>query len=323
MECTGSIDALYENTGVKSILDYSVESARDQASFDATLQTLMEVCTFSQDRENVPFLVFKPSGLGSLQLFQKISENQVLTPEETGQWERTVERFRTLCGAVAATGHLRVMVDAEESWGHPAVDWLIEEMMVLFNTERTVVFTTVQLYLEHKLDYLQWLGELAKEHGITVGVKLVRGAYMEKEGHRALELGYSNPVCPDKASTDENFDRGTDLVLENLERFELFLGTHNERSCLGLLQKLKGLGIAPEDDRIWFGQLYGMGDNISHILSQNGYNVAKYVPFGPVREVMPYLIRRMEENSSVGAQSSRELELIRRELIRRKQAKAS
>src|SRR5690606_5360108 len=319
MECKNSIDTLYQGTGIRSILDYSVESAKEEDSFDAALQTLLEVCAFAQDRENVPFLVFKPSALGSLQLFQMVSEEQPLAPGEAEQWDRTVQRFRTLCGAVADTGHLKVMVDAEESWGHPAVDWLVEEMMVLFNTERTVVFTTVQLYLEHKLDYLQRLEELAKGHGITVGVKLVRGAYMEKEARRALEMGYPNPVCGDKARTDHNFEQGADLVLDKREHFELFLGTHNERSCLGLVRKIQKLGIAPKDGRIWFGQLYGMGDNIGHILSQHGYNVAKYVPFGPLKEVMPYLMRRMEENSSVGAQSSRELELIRRELLRRKQ----
>ena len=321
VECKGSIDALHERTGIKSILDYSVESAKNEASFDGTLQTLLEVCTFAQRRENVPFLVFKPSALGSLQLFQKVSENQTLTPKEMEQWNRVIQRFRILCGAVAETGHLKVMVDAEESWGHPAVDWLVEEMMVLFNTERTVVFTTVQLYLDHKFSYLQRLKEIGKRHTVKLGVKLVRGAYMEKEGLRALEMGYPNPVCQDKATTDHNFDQGTNFVLENLDSFELFLGTHNELSCLGLLQKLHGMGIGPQDDRIWFGQLYGMGDNIGHILSQKGYNVAKYVPFGPVREVMPYLIRRMEENSSVGAQSSRELELIKKELIRRKKTK--
>lgn len=317
-ECEGSMNALYESSGIRSILDYSVESARDRASFDAALDTLLEVCAFAKDRKNVPFLVFKPSALGSLGLFQKVSENQDLTPGEREQWEQVVQRFRRLCGAVAATGHLRIMVDAEESWGHPAVDGLVEEMMLLYNTDRPVVFQTVQLYLEHKLDYLRKLTPWAREHNIKVGVKLVRGAYMEKEARRALEMDYPNPLCRDKASTDLNFDRGTDLVLENLERFELYLGTHNERSSLALLQKLHKLGIPPGDDRIWFGQLYGMGDNIGHILAHNGYNVAKYVPFGPLKEVMPYLIRRMEENSSVGAQSSRELELLRRELLRRK-----
>src|SRR5690606_34175635 len=255
-----SIIKLHDNGGIRSILDYSVEGAHTESGFDGNLDTLLQCCSFSQGQRHVPFLVFKPSALGTLDLYQKVSEGLYLSPLEQAQWGRTAKRFEKICGAVAQTDSLKVMIDAEESWSQPAVDRLVESMMVRFNRKRTVVFTTVQLYLAHKYEYLKELKELGDRFGIGVGVKLVRGAYM-----------------------------GTDFVLENLQGFELFLGTHNELSCLRAVDKLHQLDLAPNDSRIWFGQLYGMGDNIGHIMAPKGYNVAKYVPYGPVREVMPYL----------------------------------
>jgi proline dehydrogenase len=318
MECKTKIDALYNGGEIMSILDYSVEGAENEASFDQTLETLLKICEFSEFQKQVPFLVFKPSGLGSLELFEKVSNGFPLDDIEMEKWNKVRNRFEMICESVAKTENLKIMVDAEESWCHTAIDGLTEEMMVKYNTQRTVVFTTVQLYLSKKIDYLRKLKALGEQHRIKIGVKLVRGAYMEKERDRALEHGYESPVCEDKSSTDQNFNNGGNYVLENLDVFDLFLGTHNELSCLQLVKKLKERNISNSDERIWFGQLYGMSDNISYNLAERGYNVAKYVPFGPVRDVMPYLIRRAEENSSVGSQSSREMELIKKELLRRK-----
>lgn len=321
MECKARIDALYNGGAIMSILDYSVEGAKNEVSFDQTLETLLKICQFSEFQKQVPFLVFKPSGIGKLELFQKISEGTPLGISEMEEWNKVKNRFELICQSVAKTDNLKIMVDAEESWGHAAIDGLTEEMMIKYNTQRTVVFTTVQLYLSKKLDYLKKLKVLGEQNRIRVGVKLVRGAYMEKERDRALEYGYESPICEDKSSTDQNFNNGCSYVLENLDVFDLFLGTHNELSCLQLVKKLKVKGISNSDKSIWFGQLYGMSDNISYNLAEQGYNVAKYVPFGPVRDVMPYLIRRAEENSSVGSQSSREMELIKKELFRRKNSK--
>lgn len=318
LECKAKIDGLYNGGRIMSILDYSVEGAENEESFDRTLETLLKICQFSEFQKQVPFLVFKPTGIGKLELFQKVSEGTPLTISEMEEWEKVRNRFEMICKSVADTDNLKIMVDAEESWSHRAVDELTEQMMVKYNTQRTVVFTTVQLYLSKKLDYLKKLKDLGEKHHIKVGVKLVRGAYMEKERDRALEHGYESPVCEDKSSTDQNFNSGSTYVLENLDVFDLFLGTHNELSCNQLINKLKERNIPQTDVRIWFGQLYGMSDNISYNLAEQGYNVAKYVPFGPVRDVMPYLIRRAEENSSVGSQSSREMELIKKELLRRK-----
>lgn len=317
-ECKSNIDVLYAEGGVMSILDYSVEGADNEANFDRTLAALLDICDFSELQEQIPFLVFKPTGLGRLELFQKVSEDLPLDLSEMEEWAKVKKRFESICKAVAETRDLKLMVDAEESWSHKAIDRLTEEMMVRFNTKRTVVYATVQLYLWNKMRYLEQLKKLAEENHIRVGVKLVRGAYMEKERDRALAKGYESPVCVDKSTTDKNFNHGMSFVLENLEVFDLFLGTHNEMSCKQLVQKMEERNLPNDDARIWFGQLFGMSDNISFNLAENGYNVVKYVPFGPIRDVMPYLIRRAEENSSVGSQSSRELQLLKKELHRRK-----
>lgn len=318
-ECKAQIDQLYQNNEVMSILDYSVEGAENDMNFDATLDTLLKICKFSEFQKQIPFLVFKPTGLGRLEIFRKVSEDIPLSLNESEEWRRVEQRFETICKAVAETDNLKIMIDAEESWSHLAVDGLTEAMMLKYNQKRTVVFATVQLYLSKKYDYLKHLRDFGKNNGIRVGVKLVRGAYMEKERDRALERGYDSPVCPDKSTTDSNFDNGVDFVLENLDIFDLFLGTHNEFSCRELVKKLKDKEISTTDSRVWFGQLFGMSDNISFNMAKAGYNVVKYVPFGPIKDVMPYLIRRAEENSSVGSQSSREMELLKKELQRRKE----
>lgn len=318
-ECKAQIDQLYQNGEVMSILDYSVEGAENDKNFDATLDTLLKICKFSEFQKQIPFLVFKPTGLGRLEIFRKVSENVPMNLSESEEWARIKKRFEAICRAVAETDNLKIMVDAEESWSHNAVDGLTEDMMLKYNKERTVVFATVQLYLSKKYDYLKHLKDFGEKSGIRVGVKLVRGAYMEKERDRALARGYDSPVCPDKSTTDKNFDNGVDFVLENLDVFDLFLGTHNEISCRELVKKLYNQGISVTDSRVWFGQLFGMSDNISFNMAKAGYNVVKYVPFGPIKDVMPYLIRRAEENSSVGSQSSREMELLKKELQRRKE----
>ncbi|MBR9855719.1 MAG: proline dehydrogenase [Algicola sp.] len=319
LDCKSEIDKLYAKGKVMSILDYSVEGIESETSFDNTLDTLLKVCQFSESQEQIPFLVFKPTGIGRLDIFRKISEDAALSISESEEWGRIRKRFETICEAVSKTDSLKIMVDAEESWSHIAVDRLTEEMMIKYNKSRTVVFTTVQLYLDHKLNYLKTLKGLGDKNHVKVGVKLVRGAYMEKERNRALRMGYKSPVCQDKATTDKNFNDGLDYVLENLDFFDLFLGTHNEFSCEQLVHKLTAHNITSTDDRVWFGQLFGMSDNISFNLAKAGYNVVKYVPFGPIKDVLPYLIRRAEENSSVGSQSSREIELIKSELLRRKE----
>lgn len=318
--CQTTVNDLYKTGKVHSILDYSVEGKTDEAFFDHTLQTMLEVCRHAMDSKAIPFLVFKPTGLGRSEIFEKISANETMTTEEIEEWHRITQRFDTLCSRVATTDHLKIMIDAEESWLQNAVDLLVEKMMLKHNVERTVIYTTVQMYRWDRLKYLQHLHAFGNDNNIRIGIKLVRGAYMEKERERARIKGYKSPICSDKRVTDLNFDDGISFAMDHLEVFDIFIGTHNEISCRVLIKKLMERGLKNDDPRIWFGQLYGMSDHISYNLSANGYNTSKYVPFGTLKEVIPYLFRRAEENTSVGTQTSRELSLIKKEIKRRKKA---
>ena len=214
-----------------------------------------------------------------------------------------------------------LLIDAEESWMQDGADALCTQMMFRYNKETPVVFNTLQCYRHDRLDYLKELHLQAKAKGVKLGFKVVRGAYMEKENERAKERGYPSPICRDKNHTDEVFDAVVSYILQNLDDISLFVGSHNEESTLKALDLITKLGIDQNDSRVWFGQLYGMSDHITYNLSNQGYNAAKYIPFGPVKDVMPYLIRRAEENTSVAGQTSRELELLKKELKRRREAR--
>jgi proline dehydrogenase len=198
-----------------------------------------------------------------------------------------------------------------------AADELCEQMMEKYNKEKPIVFNTLQCYRWDRLEYLKQCHKRATDNGYKLGFKVVRGAYMEKENERAEEKGYPTPICPDKQATDDNFNEVVQYILDHLDDISLFLGTHNEQSCYRAMEVMEAKGIQPNDARVWFGQLYGMSDHISYNLAEAGYQVAKYIPFGPVKDVMPYLIRRAEENTSVAGQTSRELDLLKREKKRR------
>ena len=314
-DCIPTIDKLYSK-GVSSVLDYSVEGKENENEFDDTLAKILKVIDFGKINKAIPFAVFKPTGLGRFALFQKITEKEVLTPEEVTEWMRVKERFHTIGAAAYAKG-FPLLIDGEESWMQDAADDLIEEMMERYNEERALVFNTLQMYRHDRLDYLKGLNERSLEKGFFIGMKVVRGAYMEKERERAEEKGYESPICIDKRATDINFDTAA-LYMMDRPNMALFAGTHNEHSTYLVMDWAKKYNIEKRDRNLWFGQLYGMSDNISFNLSKSGYNVAKYLPFGPVKDVMPYLIRRAEENTSVAGQTSREINLISAERKRRK-----
>jgi proline dehydrogenase len=278
-----------------------------------TLKTI----EFAKERKEIPFAVFKPTGFGRLALYEKLGEKQTLTDKEQEEWDRVVVRFDVVCFE-AHKKNVALLIDAEESWMQDAADDLVTEMMRKYNKEKAIVFNTLQMYRWDRLDYLKELHEKAKTEGFYIGMKLVRGAYMEKENKRAEEKGYASPICSSKQATDENYDAAVHYMIEHLDKMSIFAGTHNELSSYKLMEFMEERGIAKNDQRIWFGQLYGMSDNISYNLAANGYNDAKYLPFGPVRDVMPYLIRRAEENTSVAGQTSRELTMIKAERNRRK-----
>jgi proline dehydrogenase len=318
-DCLTVVDKMFTK-GVSSVLDYSVEGKEEEEQFDAALETTLKTIEFAKERLAIPFAVFKPTGFGRFYLYEKLGEKQPLTPEEQVEWNRVVERFDIVC-KTAHEKDVALLIDGEESWMQDAADDLVTDMMRKYNKDKAIVFNTLQLYRWDRLDYLKKLHNIAKTENFHIGMKLVRGAYMEKENKRAEEKGYPTPICASKEATDINYDTTVIYMMENLEKMSIFAGTHNEESSYKLMDLMQKMNIAKNDNRIWFGQLYGMSDNISYNLAQNGYNVAKYLPFGPVRDVMPYLIRRAEENTSVAGQTSRELNLLKAERDRRKSTK--
>lgn len=315
-DCIPVVDKMYTK-GVSSVLDYSVEGKEDEAHFDDAMQMTLKIINFAKEKKAIPFAVFKPTGFGRFELYEKLGEGLTLNPSEKEEWQRVENRFETVCKA-AHQNDIALLIDGEESWMQDAADALVARMMQKYNKQKAIVYNTLQMYRWDRLDYLKKLHEQAKEEGFYIGMKLVRGAYMEKENKRAEEKGYPSPICESKVATDINFDAAIDYMIQNIDKMAIFAGTHNELSSYTLMEKMKAKNISNTDDRLWFGQLYGMSDNISYNLAVEGYNVAKYLPFGPVKDVMPYLIRRAEENTSVAGQTSRELLLIKTERDRRK-----
>ena len=318
-DCLPVVDKMYAKQ-VYSVLDYSVEGKEDEAHFDDALAMTLKIISFAKTRKALPFAVFKPTGFGRIDLYEKVGAKQTLTADEQAEWARVEARFDQVCKA-AHEANVLVLIDAEESWMQDAADDLVTQMMEKYNTHKAVVFNTLQMYRWDRMDYLKKLHEYAKNKGFHIGMKLVRGAYMEKENLRAQENNYQSPICESKEATDQNYNAAVQYMLEHLDTMAVFAGTHNEDSSYLVMDLVAEKNIPPTDSRIWFGQLYGMSDNISYNLGAAGYNVAKYLPFGPVREVMPYLIRRAEENTSVAGQTNRELSLIQAERQRRKNAK--
>lgn len=318
-DCLPVVDKMYAKQ-VYSVLDYSVEGKEDEAHFDDALAMTLKIISFAKTRKALPFAVFKPTGFGRIDLYEKVGAKQTLTANEQAEWARVEARFDQVCKA-AHEANVLVLIDAEESWMQTAADDLVTQMMEKYNTHKAVVFNTLQMYRWDRMDYLKKLHEYAKNKGFHIGMKLVRGAYMEKENLRAQENNYQSPICESKEATDQNYNAAVQYMLEHLDTMAVFAGTHNEDSSYLVMDLVAEKNIPPTDSRIWFGQLYGMSDNISYNLGAAGYNVAKYLPFGPVREVMPYLIRRAEENTSVAGQTNRELSLIQAERQRRKNAK--
>lgn len=315
-DCMPKIDQMFRS-GVHSVLDYSVEGKQEEEQFDRILEQMCTLVDFADEKTAMPFAVFKPTAVGRFDLYKKISASEPLSDEEQSEWKRIQERFYQIC-RYGQEKNIAILVDAEESWMQKAADDLLLDMMRTYNKNKVVVYNTLQAYRWDRLDYLKQVHQTAKEEGFMLGFKLVRGAYMEKERERAERKNYTSPICSTKAATDLQFDDCLAYVLNNIDDISVFLGTHNERSTHLALNLMNELDLNIDDPRVWFGQLFGMSDHISFNLANAKYNVAKYLPFGPVRDVMPYLIRRAEENTSVAGQTNRELSLIKQEKKRRK-----
>ena len=303
--------------GVESILDYSVEGKGDEESFAKTTEEIRLSMVESAKTDFMPFGVVKVTGLGDYEIMTKLQSGLKLNQDEEEAFERCRLRLDLLCQTAHDLG-LKILIDAEESWFQDTVDKLTYEAMAKYNTERCVVYNTFQMYRADMLARLKDAKSEADRTGYFLGAKLVRGAYMEKEAERAEELGYKSPIQPNKAATDRDYDLGVEFCVAN--GVYLVSGSHNEASNHWVVKLIDQYGIDPQSDRVFFAQLYGMSDTISFNLADAGYRVLKYVPYGPVEKVMPYLIRRAAENSSIAGQSSREFELIKREMKRRKAA---
>ena len=329
-ECDHAIEQLAA-FGIGTILDYSVEGKTHEDDFEKTTQIIIETIEKSATDKHIPFAVFKITGIAQHHLLELVSsqlratrkgENfREFTPSEKAGISAIMERIDRICAA-AARHQTRLFIDAEETWIQTAIDQWTFDMMCKYNQTHCIVYNTVQMYRHDRLAYLHAEYERAKNAGIKYGVKLVRGAYMEKERARAQAMGYPSPIQPDKASTDKDYDAALDFLVANRAVFSVCAGTHNENSSMYLATLLHKEQVAPNDPKFYFAQLLGMSDHISYNLSDAGYQVAKYVPFGPVHEVLPYLLRRADENTSVAGQTSRELGLIIKERARRKQLKA-
>ena len=314
-DCDNTMQELH-NYGIGSILDYSVEGKEEEKEFEHTAEEIIQTIHKAKNDKRIPFCVFKVTGVARFALLNKVNNKDNLTHEAQTEFDKVKQRIEHIC-QTAYDNNIRIFIDAEETWIQDAIDSLVREMMLKFNHTRAIVYNTAQLYRHDRLTFLKTCYEDALKHNYYFGVKLVRGAYMEKERERALQLGYENPIQPDKASCDRDYDAAVRFCVEKIDRISVCAGSHNELSSLRLVELMAERGIANNDERIYFSQLFGMSDHISYNLSNKGYNIAKYLPYGPVKAVMPYLLRRAQENTSVKGQSGRELTLIERELKRR------
>ena len=315
-DCKNTIDLLGQY-GVGTILDYSVEGKTSEEDFDATVSEIISTIETASKSKNIPFAVFKVTGISRFSILERANESiDNLSEKERSEYDTIVARIDKICKA-AFENQIPVFIDAEETWIQDTIDRITHQMMQKYNKERAIVFNTVQLYRHDRLSFLTNAIDEARNNGYHYGVKLVRGAYMEKERARAKEKGYTSPIQPDKVASDNDFDKALDLVVTNIDIVSVCAGSHNEKSSLLLTELMKKNNIDKFDKRVYFAQLLGMSDHISYNLSHAGYNVAKYVPYGPVKEVMPYLLRRADENTSVAGQTSRELSLIMKEKKRR------
>jgi proline dehydrogenase len=315
-ECENTIKSL-ESGGVGTILDYSVEGEDDEQVFDETRDEIIRTIKRAAKDKAIPLTVFKVTGVGRFGLLEKLDAKATLTYAEQQEWQKVQDRVLAICEK-AYSANIPVMIDAEETWIQDTIDLLALDMMRRFNKKQPIVYNTYQLYRHDKLDSLMDDNETAVRESFIVGAKLVRGAYMEKERKRAAERGYPSPIQPTKEASDKDFNLALDYCTDNIKSIAFVAGTHNEESCRLLTDLLEKKNIDHKDQHVYFAQLLGMSDNLSFNLADADYNVAKYVPYGPTKAVLPYLFRRAQENTAIAGQMSRELSLIVKEKQRRR-----
>lgn len=320
-ECLKTIETLGKYN-IGSILDYSVEGKVNETDFDNTAAEIIKTLQLAAKKPHIPFGVFKPTGIGRIEVMEKVSAGTMLNKEEVQAWENMKRRVDSICKA-ASDNNVSLLIDAEETWTQIAVDALVRDMMEKYNKQKAVVYNTAQMYRRDRLTYLENLLKDAQEKNYFIGMKLVRGAYMEKERERAEKMGYPSPINDTKDDSDKEYNSALEFCIKHIDRIAICAGTHNENSSALLVKLMQQNNIAPNHPHVWFSQLLGMSDHISYNIAKEGYNVAKYVPYGPIKNVLPYLIRRAQENTSVKGQTGRELSLIIKEKQRRTEVKKS
>ena len=314
-DCVPVINKMFDKN-VHSVLDFSTEGFDSEKEFDDCLRKKISIIEFAKNKKEIPFAVFKPTCLGSTDLFKKVSKFENLNDSEHDSWNRVIQRFDQVCSK-AFKENIKILIDAEEVEVQNAIDDLAIKMMRKYNLKTAIVYNTVQMYRKDRLTYLNEMISNQFNDGVIFGLKLVRGAYMEKERNLAVSMNIESPICDTKNETDKNFNSGLDFVFNNFERISFVCASHNEDSILKVMSMMESKNLKSNDSSIWFGQLYGMSDNISFNLASKNFNTFKILPFGSVRNLMPYLIRRAEENTSVQGQTGRELQLILKERKRR------
>lgn len=314
-DCVPVINKMFDKN-VHSVLDFSTEGFDSEKEFDDCLRKKISIIEFAKNKKEIPFAVFKPTCLGSTDLFKKVSKFENLNDSENDSWNRVIQRFDQVCSK-AFKENIKILIDAEEVEVQNAIDDLAIKMMRKYNLKTAIVYNTVQMYRKDRLTYLNEMISNQLNDGVIFGLKLVRGAYMEKERNLAVSMNIESPICDTKNETDKNFNSGLDFVFNNFERISFVCASHNEDSILKVMSMMESKNLKSNDSSIWFGQLYGMSDNISFNLASKNFNTFKILPFGSVKNLMPYLIRRAEENTSVQGQTGRELQLILKERKRR------
>jgi len=325
LEQTAPVVEKLSKYGVQVILDYGVEGKQNESDFDHATESFIKTIEYAGTQTNIPFISVKVTGIARFELLQKLNEAPRLrsgihdNESEMDEWSRVVDRMYAICNA-AAEKNIGVLIDAEETWIQDPIDRLTMEMMEIFNKEKAVVYNTIQLYRQDRLKFLHISHQIAKAQNFVLGLKLVRGAYMEKERARAQQMGYESPIQLNKENTDNDFNAAVKYCIENINDISVIVASHNEASNLLAAEVADKAGLSHNHAHLHFSQLYGMGDHITFNLAKVGFNISKYLPFGPIRDVIPYLMRRAQENSSVSGQTNRELLLIKKELKRRKLA---
>ncbi len=316
-ECLHTVGSMHKEN-VRSILDFAVEGKAEEKDYERVYQEIRKTIAVAKVNPAISFCVFKPTALCDIEVLTKIDAKTKLSANEKNVWESFQRRVESLCEE-AFSNNVRIFIDAEETWIQNAIDEITTRMMQKYNKEKAVVFNTIQFYRKDRLQFLKDSRQHAQDNDYFLGIKMVRGAYLEKERLRALEFGYPSPVFDTKEETDKCFDEGLKYCVENIERIAICAGTHNDHSVEYLAQLIEEQQIDRNDQRIEFSQLYGMSDHLTYNLASNGFSVSKYVPYGPMEEVLPYLLRRVEENSAIAGQTTREFNMIAKERQRRLQ----